>query len=151
MNKIHQAAMISSLKRSGEDRIRVDELNGWGENKPESKTRELGSIQTLMALPPPPPPIPPVPTVWLYSHLAGSSPSLDSSSFTHSFSPPTRIISSPASAEDDSHPGRAGDDKCASPKCLQSIVISGCCSFLRGAHQSFFTACQNGWDEVGRG
>lgn len=54
-------------------------------------------------------------------------------------------------AEDDSHPESAGDDECASPKWMQSIVISGCCYFLRGAHQSFIIGCQSGWDGVGRG
>lgn len=56
-----------------------------------------------------------------------------------------------AFAEDDSHPEREGDDECASPKWLQSIVISGCCYFLRGAHQSFIIGCQSGRDGVGRG
>lgn len=49
------------------------------------------------------------------------------------------------------HPERTGDDECASPKWLQSIVISGCRYFLRGAHQSFIIGCQSGWDGVERG
>ena len=61
------------------------------------------------------------------------------------------IVFPPAPAEDDCHPERAGDDECSSPKWLQSIVISGCRYFLRGAHQSFIIECQSGWDRVGRG
>lgn len=49
-----------------------------------------------------------------------------------------------APAEDDSYPQRAGDDEGASPKWLQSVVISGCCCFLRGAHQNFIIMCHIG-------